>query len=219
MARTPLLILLLSAATMVTGCAQDANSDLTARNNPTVYSVHQPVVQRTDYVLDLTSTGNGLAPAESVRLKGWFDGLQLGYGDRISIDESGGYIDPSARAEIQGVAGAYGMLLSEGAPITAGAVEPGRVRVVVSRMSASVPGCPDWSYSGQIGAPISTDSNYGCATNSNLAAMVADPNDLVLGQSGGSAVDAADALKAVKTYRDRVQTGFDSKLATEKRED
>jgi pilus assembly protein CpaD len=84
----------------------------------------------------------------------------------------------------------------------------GGARVIVSRAEASVPGCPNWSYAGQIGAPITTDSNYGCAMNSNIAAMVADPRDLVLGQRrtrGGG--DAATASKAIKAYRDAVPTG------------
>ena len=49
-----------------------------------------------------------------------------------------------ARAQVAGIAGNYGMLVSPGAPVTAGAVAPGSVRVVVSRDGASVPDCPNW---------------------------------------------------------------------------
>ena len=80
------------------------------------------------------------------------------------------------------------------------------VRVIVSRATASVPGCPVWEDE-QVGAPERTATNYGCATNSNLAAMVADPNDLVLGQEGAGVRDNVQGSKAVKLYRDRAPTG------------
>ena len=56
----------------------------------------------------------------------WFRGLGLGYGDSIFVDAP--YAD-SARYEVAQIAGTYGMMLQPGAPVTAGAVAPGSVRV------------------------------------------------------------------------------------------
>lgn len=173
--------------------------------NPSLNSVNQPVVQRTDYVIDLAA-GGGVPDAELYRLANWFDSLELGYGDRVSVD-GGGMTDPRAREAIANVAAEYGLLLSRGAPITAGAVQPGSVRVIVSRSTASVPGCPNWQDAGDLGGRSTTGTNYGCAVNSNLAAMVADPNDLVLGQSGAASGDASTASKAIKLYRDTPPSG------------
>ena len=212
MARLPFF--LLAASALAAGCAP-VTQELAAKHNPTVYSVHQPIVQRTDYVLDLASSGGALAPSEGGRLRGWFEGLQLGYGDVVSIDQGGGYIDPAARAEIADIAGSYGLLMSNGAPVTAGAVQPGAVRVVVSRMRAGVPGCPDWSYAALPGVPITTDTNYGCAVNSNIAAMVANPGDLVLGQAGSTTGDASATARAIKAYRDRPQSGAGGQVKAE----
>jgi pilus assembly protein CpaD len=92
-----------------------------------------------------------------------------------------------ARA-IAGQAGRYGHPLSDQAPVTAGQIAPGTVRVVVTRMTASVPNCPDYSRLPP-DFEASTSSNYGCATNSNLAAMVADPADLVRGEPGSPTSD------------------------------
>ena len=75
--------------------------------------------------------------------------------------------------------------------------------MVVSRSTASVPDCPNWSPTGA----SATASNYGCAVNSNLAAMVADPSDLVLGQNGHGTGDATATSKAIKVYRDKAPTG------------
>lgn len=205
MARFQIIAALLPFGMAVTACSS-MDPDIASRRNPTLYSVHQPVVQRSDYVLDLAAAG-GVPETEEARLRAWFDSLQLRYGDRVSVDEPGGYVDARSRQDVAAVAASYGLLLSDGAPLTAGAVQPGMVRVVVSRTTASVPSCPDWSYANLPGSPNSTDSNYGCAVNSNLAAMIADPNDLVLGQSGSGSTDPATSTKAIRTYRDKAPTG------------
>lgn len=165
-------------------------------------SVNQPVVVRSDFALDLVSRGNGLSPVERGRLAAWFDSLGLGYGDRVSVDDP--LAGDDTRRDIARVAAEYGLLLHYGAPITAGRVEPGNVRVIVSRSTASVPGCPHWQGRGGVN---STSPNYGCATNSNLAAMIADPSDLVLGQAGSGTGDAATVAKAIKVYRDTPPSG------------
>ncbi|MBA3676784.1 MAG: pilus assembly protein CpaD [Sphingosinicella sp.] len=206
MARTKPVAALLAVSALTVGCAE-LQPDVLARKNSSIYSVHQPVVQRTDYVLDVASTGNGIPSPEGERLRAWFESLQLGYGDRISIDPGSTYSDPAARADVARVAADYGLLLNDGAPITAGPIQPGAVRVIVSRMDASVPGCPDWSNARLSGGAVTTETNYGCATNSNLAAMIADPNDLVLGQAGASVSNSDTATKAIKTYREKAPTG------------
>ena len=213
MARVPAFFII-GLSALAAGCTQPVvtQAGLTPSYNPSVYSVHQPVVQRTDYVLDLAAPG-GLAPSEAARLQAWFDGLQLGYGDRVWVDEGTGYSGGRVRQDVAGVVQSYGLLLNEGAPVTTGPLQPGTARVVVSRMNASVPTCPDWS-DARIGAPSSpTHSNYGCAVNSNLAAMIANPADLVLGQSG--TMDASAGARAVKAYRDRPQTGAGGQVKPE----
>ena len=165
-------------------------------------SLNQPVVQRTDFAIDFQSGDDGLSALDRSRLDGWFRSLDLGYGDRVFVDE--GYGPGPARYDVARVAAEYGVLLSEGAPVTAGKVAPGGVRVVVSRSTASVPDCPNYRRNS---GPSSTSSNYGCAVNSNLAAMIADPQDLVLGQAGSVAGDGTAGTKAIKVYREAQPTG------------
>jgi pilus assembly protein CpaD len=178
-------------------CGPETNR-LTPVSNPTVYSVNQPVVQQTNYVLDLSSGGGGLAASEQARLAGWFEGLDLRYGDRVYA-EDGGY---GARDDVARVAGDFGLLLSDGAPATAGPIGPGAVRVIVTRSTASVPGCPNWE-DPLVGAPEQTSTNYGCATNTNLARMIADPNDLVRGQTADQPRDFSTGVKPIRTHRER----------------
>jgi pilus assembly protein CpaD len=191
-------ILALGAA-LASGNALAKDRDET--RNRGLDSINQPVVQRTDYVLDLATQGDGLTASEGARLGAWFSSLGIGYGDRVSVDDPNGF--GRSRQDIAGIAADYGLLLSPGAPITAGAVPSDAVRVIVSRSVATVPNCPNHKSAG----PSSTSPNYGCAINSNLAAMIADPSDLVLGQVGSGTGDATTASKAIKVYRETAPTG------------
>lgn len=169
-------------------------------------SIHQPVVQRADYVFDVQTSGYGLASGEAQRLAGWMDTLRLRYGDRIAIDDGAdGY---TGRAEIAEQANRYGLLLTnDRAPITSGAVTPGTVRVIVTRMHAEVPDCPTGRNDPNPDFVGATGTNYGCAINSNLAAMVADPVDLVRGVPGAPTSDPATGTKAIRALRDAAPTG------------
>lgn len=168
-------------------------------------SVHQPVVSRTDYVYDLSAPADRLSASEATHLGDWFDSLNLRYGDRVSVDTQG--FGPAARDAVGRVVARYGLLMDETAPVTQGDIPAGSVRVIVSRMTASVPNCPDWSRPANANFNGHLMSNYGCAVNSNLAAMIADPRDLVSGRSADNSVDASLSTKAIRTYRRADPTG------------
>ncbi len=170
-------------------------------------SVHQPVVSRTDYVIDVATGYDGLADGEEQRLNGWFESLKLGYGDRVAVDGGGRSTSGVARDAISEAAARYGLLVDENAPIISGEIAPGALRVVVSRTKATVPGCPDFSRTAGENFDQHSGSNYGCGVNSNLAAMIANPQDLILGRSTDGVTDATSANKAIKSYRDRKPSG------------
>ncbi|WP_375395703.1 CpaD family pilus assembly protein [uncultured Sphingomonas sp.] len=169
-------------------------------------SVHQALVSRSDYALDLATAGGGLAPGEQRRLVGWMAALHVGYGDRIAIDDAG---MPAARVheQVGTVIAGYGLLLGDDAPISAAPIAPGTVRIVISRMKATVPGCPDWSRDEAHEFNSNTSSNYGCATNASLAAMIARPEDLVHGRSSDGTTDTAVSGKAITAFRKALPTG------------
>jgi len=188
------------------GCATQSRGDLTPATNYGLYSLHQPVVEHTNFVFDLTTSGDRVPDTELERLSAWFGSIDIGYGDRVTIDEPRGYESAGARRDVARIAGRFGLLLADGAPVTERSVQPGTIRVVASRSSAHVPGCPEWSDPG-IDSPVRTGTNYGCSLNSNLAAMIANPDDLVRGQDGSGQGSAATAGRAVRVYRDRPPTG------------
>jgi pilus assembly protein CpaD len=174
-------------------------------DNRSLESTKQPVVDRQNFTLDLSTGPGGLSIPEQRRLVDWFETVDLKYGDRISIDDP---LDSGATREAVGaIAGRYGLLLSDGAPVTQGFVDPGTARVVVTRSHASVPGCPDWSGKMTTTLNNSTHGNFGCAVNSNIAAMVADPEHLIHGATGTGETVVMSSTKAIDTYRGKTPTG------------
>ncbi|WP_095012813.1 CpaD family pilus assembly protein [Tsuneonella mangrovi] len=173
--------------------------------NRTLYSVKQPVVKRTNYTLDVASGYDGLSIPEQQRVSGWFEAMDLRYGDRVSID--GSQTTPATRNAIAALAGRHGILLSDGAPVTTGEIPMGMTRIVITRSTASVPGCPDWSATSDANYNNATSRDYGCAVNSNLAAMVANPEDLIKGQDHMGDTVVMSSNKAIETYRNKANTG------------
>lgn len=190
-------------ALLLVGCAGTQNRGLE--------SVHQPVVSRATYALDVTTTGTGLAPGEQQRLAGWMASLRLGYGDTVAIEDPGSYgpggYGNSVRDAVAAETARYGLLVADDVPLTDSPVQPGTARIVVSRMTAKVPGCPDFSRVRSPEFESNTSSNQGCAINSNIAAMVASPADLVRGQTGNAITDQATSDRAIDIYRKAAPTG------------
>lgn len=168
-----------------------------------LYSVHQPVVERNNYALDVNlSNEDGIASFEQKRLAEWMNALDLGYGDRVSLDFGDGSNNARAQQAVADLAANRGLLLQDQAPLTEGRIPNGSVRVIVSRSTASVPSCPNWESTSTSNFNSGNHSNYGCATNSNLAAMVADPEDLVRGVDKSSS-DPTNGKKAIDAYREQ----------------
>lgn len=172
--------------------------------NSSVYSVHQPVVETSAYSIDVTSGSSGLAYGEQGRLAGWFDAMGLKYGDRVTVDDPN--MSAATRGAIAAVADRYGVVLDEASART-GTVPEGTARITINRARAYVPGCPDWSAKSDFNPGNATSTNYGCAVNSNLAAMVANPEDLIHGQTDTGSTATMTSNKAIGAYRAAGTTG------------
>ncbi|MFK3888304.1 CpaD family pilus assembly lipoprotein [Sphingomonas sp. NPDC079357] len=197
MTSRPLILLLsIAAAVPLGGCGEYRGLE----------TVHQPVVTQTDYALDLLAGPDGLAGGEAQRLRGWLDVLAPAPGASIAIDDPSG--SPAARTEIAAVATARGLRLGSNVLPQGQAPAPGTVRVVVTRSSASVPSCATPAPSATlVNFDAHTSGSFGCAINGTLAAMVADPNDLLRGKSDDGSATAFTAAKAIGVWRKAAPTG------------
>lgn len=185
-------------------------------SNRSLDSIHQPVVSQTSYTLDLTAGPAGLSIPEQRRLSGWFEAMDLRFGDKVYVDDPAH--NPATHSAVEAVASKYAMLVSDDAPVTAGVVNADGVRVVVVRTTASVSGCPDWSNKSDTNLGNGTYSNFGCAINSNMAAMVADPSHLIKGANGTGTNSVSTGTKAIDSLRNRPPTGEQGLKATSSKE-
>jgi len=188
-----------SLALAITGCGSIGN-------NSSLYSANQPVVERTNYAIDVNLDSSGVSNPEKERLAQWFEALELGYGDRVALDFGSGYPSAAAKQDVSELAARRGMLVTQNAPVTQGNITPGTARIVVTRSTASVPDCGGWKGGSDANYNSHTHKNYGCATNSNLAAMIADPEDLVRGKEPDSD-DNNSGSAAINAYRQRTSGG------------
>ncbi|MET1755624.1 CpaD family pilus assembly protein [Novosphingobium sp. RD2P27] len=199
--RATRLALSLALGVTLAGCAG-------VPTNRSMESVHQPVLEKVNYTLDLTTGSEGLSLAEQQRLAGWFEALNLRYGDRISV------VDPmqnsATRGAIAATASRHGMTIDDEVPTLAGYVEAGTIRVVITRSKAIVHGCPDWSAHSDANPQNALSRNYGCATNSNMAAMIANPEHLLRGDGSPSATVVMSSNKAISSYRKQQPSGAGS---------
>ncbi len=183
---SPILLLL------VAGCS-NPHLDL----NRGVETVKVPVVETSKMTYDLRLGSGSTLPAGQARaLDEYLGSIGIAYGDRISVDDPSPVGAAERRQAIAEVVARYGLLLDGTTPVTTGSVPPGTVRVVVTRARATVPGCPDWSRSSAYEPDAAVSSNYGCAVRGNLAEMIADPNDLIVGKSysGSDGFTASSAI-------------------------
>lgn len=195
---SPLSLMPISLLLMTGGCMGHGQPDLE--------SARQPVVSQADYALDLGLSGGRLAADEDRRLDGWARNLRLGYGDRVTIEDPAGE-GPAAYREVAQVIGRYGLLPGPVSSIPRSPVSPATIRVIVTRSRAVVPGCPDLRSDTAPDFEGMTSSNHGCAINRNLAAMVANPTDLVHGADGPATSDPRIATRAIGALRAAPPTG------------
>ena len=193
-------ISILAVAATLAACTGTANS------NRSLDSVHQPVVRNAIFSFDVVAANGELPPSEQGRLQGWLDAMAIRYGDRIAVEDPSLYGSGAAIASVRAMVERRGLLMSDAVPVTSGAIPVGSMRVTITRSSAHVPGCPDWSSKSSVNFNNATSANYGCASNSNLAAMIADPNDLIKG-ADDRYNDPASSTKPIQTFREKKPTG------------
>src|SRR5260370_19109790 len=126
-----------------------------------------------------------LAAGEAARLRALAATGQIAPADRVLVSAAGGPALAKARAaSVSEALLPYGIVVS---PAVVAEVAPDRAVVEADRYLVSLPPCPDWSKSPKLGFENTVNSNFGCATVSNLGRMVASPADLASGQPLGLA--------------------------------
>ncbi len=197
----PSRLLVASAALALTlvaaGCSSD--SDLAnlqydaAANHPITVAPHN-----VSLALPFATRTGGLTPQSESRLRQFAARyLRSGHG-ALSI------VAPQNAEARQQLAlfghklAHYGVSVKRILAGTDGAVAPGHVELQFMTYEAKAPHCGDWNNISHTGSNLPME-NFGCATQHNLAVMVADPRDLVTPRRLGAS-DATERTQMMQKY-------------------
>ena len=192
------LALLVATLGLLTGCAPY----VIAWSPDDAPKTLQVDIARHDYTVRFPSGSSAIGPAERARLARFVAGGGILPPDRVYLAAA----DTESRLARRRMNNLMAALHTDGVGVdTAVSAVPaagaGRDRTVLQIEHAVVtpPDCPNWSkppidYSGQV------SSNFGCATTTNLALMVADPTDLLRANKPAPA-DPGAPVGAIDGYR------------------
>lgn len=157
--------------------------------------------------LDSTSTqidvrfapgSSELLAGDAARLRRLAATGQIGPADRVNVSVAGG--PALAAARFDSIAFELLRYRVVATPLPLARVPANRAIVQTGRYLVSSPPCPNWSKPSAGDFTNMHASNFGCATVTNLARMVASPADLAEGRPLGLA-DALPAAAAVQRYQ------------------
>jgi pilus assembly protein CpaD len=202
MTRQTALRLLAAAALLVMGsCA--ATPDTSPGMMMPDGAANHPIMVEPSYralKLDWTPAAGGLAPAEQAQFNAFVtDYLAHGNGS-IAISAPATLGGQDAARWFAGRINAMGVASDKILVATHDAVQ-GDMRVEVNYVSyqARTDKCGDWSENLASTLDNSTPKNFGCAVQQNIAAMVADPRDLLGPRTMGES-DASRRATVVTNY-------------------
>jgi pilus assembly protein CpaD len=189
-----LLVLSLAA------CTPPQSSD---DNDFTSFSMTKPIhVERVrvQYSAAFAPGKSDLPYDEALHLETFLDQAGVRPNDRVFVSSPAG--DPLAGAREGRIAALLDHRTVGVVPLSAppSGVAANHVLIQVDRYVATPPRCPNWSGSPETGHGNQPSSNVGCADATNLAEMIDNPRDLMMGRDMGPA-DAEPGLNAINRYR------------------
>lgn len=205
---------LLSACSTLSNGESDAKTS--AEEHP--ISVDTQVVTLT---IPIENAAAGLSTTDRARVRAFADSyLRAGHGPVSVTTPTGSRGDAAAAdaaADARAVLDASGVSASDVEAAAYRSAEEKRELVLsYTRYVATPPACGDWSSPFKRDFKNLSTPNYGCATRNNLAAMIADPRDLVQ-PADETPADVAARIRAVGAYRrgERTSSETDADINTE----
>ena len=157
------------------------------------------------FVASFPAGASELAAGERAKLARFLDASLRTGDERITLsppaDADRGLADRRTEHLRQIVASAAPRRPVTVAPIADSRLGAANALVVVGRYVVSTPNCPNWRKPSGIDFANQPSSNLGCANETNLGLMVADPGDLVVGQELDHA-DGEAMIPGIRRYRE-----------------
>jgi len=195
--RDALRLAALCAVLMAGSCAAPMNDASGPFEDP---AVNHPITVEPSYQtlkVSFSAADSGLMPDDAARFAHFIDNYRDHGNGAISISVPAGSDTRDAVSYFAGRIAEAG-ISRDRILVTTHDVQGGDMRVEIDYVSfqASTEPCGDWSHNLGDDAGNLTNPNFGCAVQQNVAAMVADPRDLVQPRAleGGDAARRAGVL-------------------------
>lgn len=211
LARTTKLAIVIGAAAIIAGCASQKRHHIVVGSVPDDYRTNHPItVSESEQVLDI-AVARGAHEANSDQLK-TVDGIVASYrsngtGAMVVMLPRGSVNE--AAAELVGVSIANHIAAS--GIVTGGvntvhyqapeSTDIAPVRIVYSALTASTGKCGRWPEDITKTSENKHYANFGCSYQNNLAAQLANPNDLNGPRAPGE-IDATRRGQVITVYRE-----------------
>lgn len=193
----PISLLLLAGMLMASGCGANAPAEA-GWSDPIPLKQNKVEFVTLGHGVQFAARSKTFTAGEAEGLAAFLKQNMVGDGDTVTVASAG---TSTLAAQRQAA------ILAElkhrrirAVPATDAALAFDGVSVRVGRTVVTAPRCPDWSKPEADNSTNSPSSNFGCATESSLALMIADPADLVRGKPGGPA-DGAVLARGAEMYR------------------
>jgi len=193
-------VLIMLAAMALGGCSADTIAGNVPLGDPAPAKSNTLTFVSVDHDIHFSPASRQLAPSEERSLADFVKASGVTEDDDVTIGLSAGDSASVAAARRASVLAVLARLHVKATPASDPALGANAIRLRVARYSVTPPHCPDWTKP-ETDEPTNTpSSNFGCATQSSLALMVANPRDLVHGTPAGPA-DGEALIRGVGLYR------------------
>ncbi|MEQ8934629.1 MAG: CpaD family pilus assembly protein [Amphiplicatus sp.] len=198
-------LIALAAASALAGCSSFSNG----REQALSVAERHPISVDTQIVtltVDLDPTVSDLTSVDRARIRAFADSnLQWGQGPHNLTAPSGASTDLDGQetaSDIRRYLNELGVDWSQitGATYRAGGPEKRQLILSYTHYVATPSACGDWSGETANRYRNLNSPNFGCATQNNLAALVADPRDLIE-PADLAPSDAEGRLRVIRAYR------------------
>jgi pilus biogenesis lipoprotein CpaD len=196
MNRTNKGLLVLASLLLLGACDLRLNEHvMKARQSNDLRQANRVDLVQFNHQVNFEGGRNVPTPIEFDRFDAFARSINMGYADEVVLRGGAHHRQEAMAAHIQRL-GIPAVIHRE--PGTPDEVAANTVKVVVNRHVVTPPACPNWSNFDGNEERNTPGSNYGCATDAGLGYMVANPRDLVQGQT----MDPAQSDPTIRTLRE-----------------
>ncbi len=168
-------------------------------------SVSRNSVQMVRLPFEIKSEQDGTDSISNVTrasLNGFLTSIEVSYADVIMLD--GPNAAPERLSAIEDFIRENGFIYAGNSPLGA-EPEAGSIMLYVERYVVTTPKCGNWAPEASNNTRNNASSFLGCSNTANLGLMVANPRDLIAGQSSGNSTAAA--VGAIYTPKAKTAAG------------